>query len=355
MQVTPILTSNTSNQNAIADANYDNNNAFVLFDNNNSTAWTVPSIIPLPYAASAFTFWRIDNIIPATVSTLNMTQLQLGDSTQTAITTGTVTFNRTTDSQSNAMSRLVDNNFATNTFLHNHLVYPLTIQWQFASPTEVRYIRQAGVASTSIVSCRLQASSDGITWYTVFDGALVTTGMTATAYSAWTDCNTSVFATLFLPAPVNAVDSYIIRCPDVVNYPPVAFTIQGLVTNTFTWVTLDTRSDLTTGWTNDSPRIFTFTSNFRSYSGFRIRLTSLPNSGISISEFSMLRTDIVGDSITAVGDTKDGVNTPNYQNPKIEGLIQANYAATIPIPDTGGGTVTPTRPVQGQLHPRGLR
>jgi hypothetical protein len=184
------------------------------------------------------------------------------------------------------------------------------------------------------------------------DAFLAFDNTNSTFWSVPTGTATGVELVITLPAAVNAVDSYIIRSADV-SAAPTAWTFSALMLDTNTWVVLDTRTAITTGWVNDSPRTFTFTSNLKTTAGYKLIFTSIPSAGLNISEFSPLRTDF-----TAVDDYSTGdylsyteiIGSGN--NPRIDTIGVSSVAGFIGIVE-GTAAITNNRPVEGQLHPRG--
>lgn len=356
MKITPTLTSNTSNPGIVPFAFANNVDAFRAFDDNNATAWVISGSAT---AVASFRYWRMDSFVSNASDWWSVSEFQLGDGSQVPYTSSswtTVTLSRYTDDwDGSPLIKLVDGQLNNWINLFSSNAPSFWIQWEFPSSVPVAFVRQGGWYDARYTnSLRLLGSDDGNAWTIVYSGSidrLFGANMQVNNYAAWTSVAPPIVLSIDFSAPVNAFDSYVLRSGNA-SIAPTTYFFEGYPIDNVGWVTLDTQTNLT-GWVTDSPRTFNLTPNFKAYSAFRIRFPSIPSGGVNISEFSVYRTDAIIDAPLNNGDMLIGDIVANLDNPPIETLRQLTFNADIPVPDSSGGVVV-TRPVQGQLYPRGI-
>jgi hypothetical protein len=176
---------------------------------------------------------------------------------------------------------------------------------------------------------------------------------------------------IFLPFNT-LVDSYSIKCPSVATHAPTDFKLQGSYDDGTNWIDMNTQSSLSSGWTDNVARLFTFTPTtstgyassgsgqanigINNYYVYRLLFTSQPSAKVQISEFTLEHTDSNSQVIYSYGNFKYGTSyilSSSYGKIEYFDYKEVNRAGTITIPvgSGGGGAV---RPVVGQIFPRGV-
>ena len=191
----------------------------------------------------------------------------------------------------------------------------------------------------------MSASENNSSAFQVFDSS---------STSVWTAFTTEATLTFTFFAAYLTAGAFTLTT-DSLAAAPLSFVLEAVTSENVltTWTTLGTYSSLTTGWTINTPRLFTIPSPSRKpYNAIRLRFTALNGGGVSITDWSILEPDIdiyveTFSNILLASDTGFYDTFPPYNMP------DTPIALTIPFPETGGTTVAP-RPTTGQLFPRGV-
>lgn len=208
------------------------------------------------------------------------------------------------------------------------------------------------------------ASSNAANAFRVFDGNNGT---------AWQPSTNAANEWISIDLGVNAgVDGYSLTCSNIATQAPLSFRLQGSINNS-TWFDLDIQTNLTTGWTNDVPRLFgvnnlsnvnvalggisTSTNSFNWFRYYRLLLNAQTAGITSISEFVLTKTDYL---INAKYDEISPIITGNpviITADTVYTFLSTQYAFNLTgilTVDTPSGSSGTTRPTTGQLFPRGI-